>query len=208
MRNIDACLYVRPSDRTTLERLVADGKTAQKIVARARIVRGLPAAGHQDKRSSRSNKRAGASGSIFTARSISRPARPGRSKVVTVDAVSTIRLLELIAALYPMLALIHVFLDNARAGITPSWCRNGLRDPGAGSSCISSRPIARISIRSSGCGASCTETSRTTNATPHAPNSPMRRLVSCVKQCLGTGRTSVIGSPTISASSTQRIFGS
>ena len=38
MRNIYACLYVRPSDRTTLERLVADGKTPQKIVARARIV--------------------------------------------------------------------------------------------------------------------------------------------------------------------------
>src|SRR3984893_2025140 len=38
MRNIDACLYVRPSDRTTLERLVGDGKTPQKIVARARIV--------------------------------------------------------------------------------------------------------------------------------------------------------------------------
>src|ERR1700693_4228979 len=38
MRNIDACLYVRPSDRTTLERLVVDGKTPQKIVARARIV--------------------------------------------------------------------------------------------------------------------------------------------------------------------------
>jgi len=38
MRNIDACLYVRPSDRTTLERLVADGKTPQKIVARVRIV--------------------------------------------------------------------------------------------------------------------------------------------------------------------------
>jgi hypothetical protein len=38
MRNIDACLYVRPSDRTTLEQLVADGKTPQKIVARARIV--------------------------------------------------------------------------------------------------------------------------------------------------------------------------
>ena len=37
MRNIDACLYVRPSDRTTLERLVADGMTPQKIVARARI---------------------------------------------------------------------------------------------------------------------------------------------------------------------------
>jgi len=38
MRNFNGCLYVRPSDRTTLERLVADGKTAQKIVARARIV--------------------------------------------------------------------------------------------------------------------------------------------------------------------------
>jgi hypothetical protein len=38
MRNIDACLYVRPSDRTTLERLVGDGKTPHKIVARARIV--------------------------------------------------------------------------------------------------------------------------------------------------------------------------
>ena len=38
MRNIHACLYVRPSDQTTLERLVADGKTPQKIVARARIV--------------------------------------------------------------------------------------------------------------------------------------------------------------------------
>ena len=38
MRNIEACLYVSPSDRTTLGRLVADGKTAQKIVARARIV--------------------------------------------------------------------------------------------------------------------------------------------------------------------------
>ena len=38
MRNIDACLYVGPSDRETLERLLADGKTPQKIVARARIV--------------------------------------------------------------------------------------------------------------------------------------------------------------------------
>src|SRR3990172_9601712 len=38
MRQINGCLYVSPGDRTTLERLVADGKTAQKIVARARIV--------------------------------------------------------------------------------------------------------------------------------------------------------------------------
>jgi transposase len=38
MRNIKACLYVSPGDHSTLERLIADGKTAQKIVARARIV--------------------------------------------------------------------------------------------------------------------------------------------------------------------------
>ena len=38
MRNMDACLYVGPSDRTTLERLLADGKTPQKSVKRATIV--------------------------------------------------------------------------------------------------------------------------------------------------------------------------
>jgi transposase len=35
-------------------------------------------------------------------------------EVETVDALSTIRLLESIETLYPLLALIHVFLDNAR----------------------------------------------------------------------------------------------
>ena len=41
----------------------------------------------------------------------------GRTRMIeveTVDALSTIKLLEAIEALYPMLALIHVFLDNAR----------------------------------------------------------------------------------------------
>jgi transposase len=38
MRDIEACLYVGPSDQTTLERLVAEGKTPQKIVKRASIV--------------------------------------------------------------------------------------------------------------------------------------------------------------------------
>jgi transposase len=37
MRDIEGCLYVGPSDRATLERLVADGKTPQKIAARASI---------------------------------------------------------------------------------------------------------------------------------------------------------------------------
>jgi hypothetical protein len=45
-------------------------------------------------------------------------------EVETVDALSTIRLLEAIEALYPMLALIHVFLDNARyhhAQLVQEW---------------------------------------------------------------------------------------
>jgi transposase len=42
----------------------------------------------------------------------------------TIDAVSTIRLLESIEALYPLLAYIHVFLDNARyhpAKLVQKW---------------------------------------------------------------------------------------
>ena len=42
----------------------------------------------------------------------------------TIDAASTIRLLASIEALYPMLALIHVFLDNARyhhAKLVQEW---------------------------------------------------------------------------------------
>lgn len=45
-------------------------------------------------------------------------------EVETVDAVSTIRLLESIEALYPLLALIHVILDNARyhhARLVHNW---------------------------------------------------------------------------------------
>jgi transposase len=38
MQNINACLYVHLEDRAELERLVGDGKTAQKIATRARIV--------------------------------------------------------------------------------------------------------------------------------------------------------------------------
>ncbi len=53
------------------------------------------------------------------------------NEVVTVDATSTIRLLEAIAAFYPMLALIHVFLDNARyhhAKLVQEWlARPGCR---------------------------------------------------------------------------------
>ena len=45
-------------------------------------------------------------------------------EVMTVDALSTIRLLESVEALYPLLALIHVYLDNARyhhAKLVKAW---------------------------------------------------------------------------------------
>ena len=45
-------------------------------------------------------------------------------EALTVDAVSTIRLLESIEALYPLLVMIHVFLDNARyhhAKMVQAW---------------------------------------------------------------------------------------
>jgi transposase len=51
----------------------------------------------------------------------------GRTRMIeveTVDALSTIKLLESIEALYPMPALIHVFLDNARyhhAKLVQEW---------------------------------------------------------------------------------------
>ena len=35
---MEACLYVAPNDRTVLERLIANGKTPQKLAVRARIV--------------------------------------------------------------------------------------------------------------------------------------------------------------------------
>ena len=77
----------------------------------------------------RTNERARADQYSRRDRSRDRPTR--MIEVVTVDAVSTIRLLESIAALYPMLALIHVFLDNARyhhAKLVQEWlARPGCR---------------------------------------------------------------------------------
>lgn len=46
--------------------------------------------------------------------------------VQTVDAASTIALLEALEAIYPLMALIHVFLDNARyhhAALVQQWLR-------------------------------------------------------------------------------------
>ena len=63
-------------------------------------------------------------------------------EALTIDAASTIRLLQSIEALYPMLALIHVFWTT-RVIIMPSSCRNGWPCRDDASSCTSSQRIAR-----------------------------------------------------------------
>jgi transposase len=56
-------------------------------------------------------------------------------EALTIDAASTIRLLESTCS--------SMSFSTTRAIIMPSSCGNGLPGRGAGSSCISSRPIAR-----------------------------------------------------------------
>ena len=104
----------------------------------------------------------------------------------TIDAMSTIQLLESLQLLYPLMVCIHVFLDNARyhhATLVKEWL---------------SRPGCRIKLHflpaycphlnpSSGYGASCTRTSRTTKLTALAKNSPKRPWISCATRSLETG---------------------
>ena len=128
-------------------------------------------------------------------------------EALTIDAASTIRLLQSIEALYPMLALIHVFLDNARyhhAKLVQEW----LALPGRRiklhfipTYCPHLNPIERLwglmhrNVTHNKCYATCAQFA-------DATLSFLREKVP------GIGRTFVIRSPTISASSTQRIFGS
>src|ERR1019366_6481175 len=85
--------------------------------------RGPPTAGRRAKRNSRSSRRAGVNINIHGAIDLE-TGQTRMIEVLTIDAASTIRLLQSIEALYPMLALIHVFLDNARyhhAKLVQEW---------------------------------------------------------------------------------------
>jgi transposase len=126
--------------------------------------------------------------------------------VETVNAASTITLLEAIEALYPMLALIHVFLDNARyhhAKLVQEWlarpdCRIKLHF--IPTYCPHLNPIERL------WGVMHRNVTHN-KPTQLAPNSPMRRSISCAKKFRAIGPNSAIPSPTIFASSIRRIFG-
>ena len=111
-------------------------------------------------------------------------------EVVTVDAVSTIRLLELISALYPMLVLIHVFLDNARyhhAKLVQAMARPArLPDQAAFHPAI----LPAFESDRAALGRHAQSMSPTINATRHVPNSPTPRLVSCAKRFPETGPVS------------------
>ena len=132
-------------------------------------------------------------------------------EVETVDAISAIRLLQSIERFYPLLALIHVYLAclSGQCALSPRTAGAGLAGP-AGLPHQAALPPAilpRISTPSSSTGASCTSTSPTTNATPHAPSSPPSHSTSCAKRFPKTGRNSATGSPTISASFHPKNFG-
>src|SRR5580700_1144075 len=82
---------------------------------------GRSAAGRPNKTSSRSNRPAGIN--IHGAIDL----ETGQTRMIdveTVNAASTITLLEALEALYPLMALIHVFVDNARyhhAKLVQEW---------------------------------------------------------------------------------------
>jgi hypothetical protein len=131
-------------------------------------------------------------------------------EVLTVHTASTIEPLESIEAVL-MLALVHVFLDNAHyhhAKLLQEW----LLRPGCGIKLHFIQPyrphVNPIERAWDGHGVSRTETVRTTSAMQLARDPPMRRPVSCAKTFPRIGRTSVTRSPMIFAASTQRIFGS
>ena len=127
-------------------------------------------------------------------------------EALTIDAASTIRLLQSIEAFYPMLALIHVFLDNARyhhAKLVQEW----LALPGRRiklhfipTYCPHLNPIERLwglmhrNVTHNKCYATCAQFA-------DATLSFLREKVP------GNWADLCDSSPTISASSTQRIFG-
>ncbi len=126
--------------------------------------------------------------------------------VETVDAASTINLLQAIEAMYPLLAMIHVFLDNARyhhAKIVQEW----LAQPGRcitlhfiPAYCPHLNPIERLwGLMHK-------------HLTHNKSYATYREFAEAALAFLRekspkVGRNFAIRSPTISASSTQRIFG-
>jgi transposase len=120
----------------------------------------------------------------------------------TIDAASTIRLLEALEALYPLLAMIHVYLDNARyhhATLVQDW----LAQPGRRiklhfipAYCPHLNPIERLwgVMQKHVTHNKCYSTSRECS-------------LSCARKSRKTGWSCAIRSRTTSASSTQRIFG-
>jgi transposase len=114
----------------------------------------------------------------------------GHTKMIeaeTVDAASTINLLEALEALYSTTALIHVFLDNATI---PTRTKDR--------ACISSHRTARISIRSRDCGRSCMSICRTTKPTPPVANSPTRFSISYATKSPRDGANFAVRSQTTS----------
>ena len=115
----------------------------------------------------------------------------------TIDARSTIRLLEMIETLYPLMALIHVFLDNARyhhAKLVQEWLAQPGGDPlrFIPAYCPHLNPIERLW--------GVMHRHLTHNRLRHLPgNSLTRCSISCGAKSPGDGENSPAQSQTISA---------
>ena len=127
--------------------------------------------------------------------------------VQTVDAASAIALFEALERAYPAMRRIHVFLDNARYHHARA-VRDWLQQPGrrivlhfVPSYCPHLNPIERLwkvmheHVTHNKCYAKFRDFAEAV-------------LDSCAKPCLAGSTSSRRPSPTISASSTRRIFGS
>jgi hypothetical protein len=109
--------------------------------------------------------------------------RPKETLLRRNDGHFGVRCPKHFTAPYPVFVPIHVFRADAlqyRAKQAREW----LARPGAGSSCSCPcwmmNPIKRL-------WASCTDTSRTIDATPDAGNSRIRRSISCAAKSPRTG---------------------
>ena len=128
-------------------------------------------------------------------------------EVTTVDAVSTIRLMIALLAMYPRKRLIHLFLDNARyhhAKLVQEWlgrpgCRIKLHFIPA--YCPHLDPIERL------WGLIHRHVTHNTCVTPPSSSSVRQSSPSRAGKSPRTGTDTATRSPTTSASSRQTIFG-
>ena len=146
---------------------------------------------------------------MFTAQLAPETGQTRMIEAETIDAASMIRLLEALEALYPLLAMIHVYLDNARyhhAKLVQDWlAQPGEQDQASlrpAPYCPHLNPIERL------WGVMHKHVTRVTQVLRHIAG-VRRGSVHFLREKVPRkiGWSCAIRSRTTSPSSTQRIFG-